>query len=87
MDTSNASQQEEVTDLREDMEQEEQDEQDEGSDDHQSRSVFDEKERHFPLFFLTDVPDDVRLHLVMLLMHLLIAATVFRGVLQWYRSW
>lgn len=40
-----------------------QDDQDEETSDEQPGFVFDEKQKHYPLFYLTDIPAGVRLFL------------------------
>lgn len=58
--SSNEQQQKEEMDPSADMAQ---DDQDEETSDEQPGFVFDETEKHCPVFFLTDIPTGVRLSL------------------------
>ena len=58
MSFNNESQQIEEIDPSAEMAQ---DDQDEETRSEQEGWVFDEKQKHYPFFFLTDVPGDVRL--------------------------
>jgi len=58
MSISNESQQKEGIDPGADIAQ---DDQDEETSDEQPGFVFDENERHYPIFYLTDIPAGVRL--------------------------
>ena len=60
MSISNESQQKEEIDPSAEMAQNDQDRETRSE---QEGWVFDEKQKHYPVFFLTDIPGDVRLRL------------------------